>query len=248
MEDFGYLKYDQQGKASVIIKKSLIIGAVLLSILCFFYVAVSAYYFIYHEENSDIKIVRSPKIPVKVKEDGSGDIVIRDLDKAVYNNIIGGKEESLQSKDIKIVTAPANPISLDNVIEDGVINNSRIIKSAQEQKVVTYDLESNKDQIASSDVQEQSSALPDLSLSRVQIAALSSEKSANEYWFKLKKQYPKLFTDQLKPFIQKVDLGRRGVFYRLQIGNFSNQVQAEDFCIEFINKAGKSKADCIIVE
>ncbi len=78
--------------------------------------------------------------------------------------------------------------------------------------------------------------------------AMSSEKSAEEYWSRLKKEHSKLFTNNLKPFIKKVDLGKKGIFYRLQIGNFNSQIAAEDFCIEFINKAQKNRVDCIIVE
>jgi cell division septation protein DedD len=84
-------------------------------------------------------------------------------------------------------------------------------------------------------------------MSRVQVAALSSKNSAVEYWSRLKKSYPSLLSN-LNYFTSEVNLGKKGTFYRLQIGNFKNQVDAEEFCRKFISQSGKSKADCIIVE
>ncbi|MFT7088169.1 MAG: hypothetical protein ACJAZX_001624, partial [Rickettsiales bacterium] len=84
-------------------------------------------------------------------------------------------------------------------------------------------------------------------VSRVQVAALSSKISADSYWKKLNKNYANLFSG-LKYFIIEVNVASKGTFYRLQIGNFRNQVEAENFCRKFISKAGKSKSDCIIVE
>ena len=51
-----------------------------------------------------------------------------------------------------------------------------------------------------------------------------------------------------KYFIEEADLGRRGVFYRLQIGDFFNQIDAEEFCTRFVSQAQKTRSDCIIVE
>jgi hypothetical protein len=82
---------------------------------------------------------------------------------------------------------------------------------------------------------------------RVQVAAMTSKEAAQDNWKKLNRLYPDLFGD-FKPFIEKVDLGKRGIFYRLQVGNFFNQVEAEEFCSRYVAKAQKSRADCIVVE
>lgn len=80
---------------------------------------------------------------------------------------------------------------------------------------------------------------------RVQIAALNSKNAAEEYWKKISGS--RLFSG-LKPFTEEVNLGKRGIFYRLQVGNFSDQVEGEDFCKKYITQSGKTKADCIVVE
>ena len=82
---------------------------------------------------------------------------------------------------------------------------------------------------------------------RIQVAAVTSKKSAEEYWRKIRDSNPRLFSG-LKPFTEEVNLGKRGIFYRLQIGNFSDQVDAEEFCSHYTSQMGKSKADCIVVE
>lgn len=81
---------------------------------------------------------------------------------------------------------------------------------------------------------------------RVQVAALTSKKSADEYWRKISKNSD--LVSGLKPFTEEVDLGKKGVFFRLQIGNFSDQVEADDFCKKYTLQMHKSKADCIVVE
>ncbi|MFM7620791.1 MAG: SPOR domain-containing protein [Alphaproteobacteria bacterium] len=82
---------------------------------------------------------------------------------------------------------------------------------------------------------------------RVQIAAMSSKELAEDQWKRLLRTHPNLFVN-LRSAIQKVDLGKRGIFYRLQIGEFFNQIEAENFCQKYISQAQKTRADCIVVE
>ncbi|GDX35706.1 hypothetical protein LBMAG18_02170 [Alphaproteobacteria bacterium] len=82
---------------------------------------------------------------------------------------------------------------------------------------------------------------------RVQIAAMSSKELAEDQWKRLLRTHPNLFVN-LRSAIQKVDLGKRGIFYRLQIGEFFNQIEAESFCQKYIAQVQKTRADCIVVE
>ena len=82
---------------------------------------------------------------------------------------------------------------------------------------------------------------------RVQIAAMSSKSVAEANWQKLKTEHGKIF-NKLKPFIEEINLGKKGSFYRLQVGNFFNQIEADEFCVKYINATQKNKADCIVVE
>ena len=76
---------------------------------------------------------------------------------------------------------------------------------------------------------------------------MTSVKSAEDYWVKLNEAYSRLLSS-LDPYIEEVDLGKRGTFYRLQVGTFYNQIEAEEFCNKYVAKTHKTRADCIIVE
>jgi hypothetical protein len=76
---------------------------------------------------------------------------------------------------------------------------------------------------------------------------MSSKEGCEEYFKKLNRLYPNIFS-RTKYYIEQADLGKRGIFYRLQIGDFFNQVDAEEFCAGFISQTQKSRSECIIVE
>jgi len=82
---------------------------------------------------------------------------------------------------------------------------------------------------------------------RVQLAAMSKKQTAEEIWKGVNNAHHSLFKG-LKPIIEEVDLGRRGIFYRLQIGYFFNQIEAESFCNKYIIQTQRNRADCIVVE
>jgi len=82
---------------------------------------------------------------------------------------------------------------------------------------------------------------------RVQLAAMSKKQTAEEIWKGVSSANSSLFKG-LKPIIEEVDLGRRGIFYRLQIGYFFNQIDAESFCNKYIIQTQRNRADCIVVE
>lgn len=77
---------------------------------------------------------------------------------------------------------------------------------------------------------------------RVQLVALRSEEAALAEWDKLKKANPDLFNG-LNPNVVRVDLGAKGVYYRLQVGPLAGEPQATDLC----EKAKSRKLGCIVV-
>lgn len=270
-EDFGYLKDEERNKMGIVTKRALLIGAVLFSISCFVYITINAYYFAYHDQNNNIKIVKSPDFDIKVVEEQDNSNV-SGIDKSVYDSIIGNKnliKENLNS--VKLVEPARMPVVSRN--NQDYLSTKDVAKNIQNKPpqninssgIVVFD--ANKDQTkdhAKNDVSvidfsnknkpynsettnDNANKKPEKGLSRVQVAALSSRNSAIDYWTRLKNKSPRLFSGY-NYFIQEVNLGARGTFYRLQIGNFRNQVEAEKFCTQFISQTGKSRADCIIVE
>lgn len=289
-EDFGYLKNEEQNRATIIAKKSLLLGSVLFSISCFIYITVNAYYFAYHDKESDVRVIKSPVDPIKVMEESEG-VGIKDMDKTIYDNIVGNrnlaKENFNNVKVIEQVNTPSvkkhnpdltkenltnninnqSPSSSKRSTSEIVVDNSQSNKSNDQMMVYNANDKNNSNQ-KNAQKNAQENVVNDASLtskkdnkiaekppvnnsikglSRVQVAALTSRNSAVEYWNKLGKTYPNLLS-RLNYFISEVNLGKKGTFYRLQIGNFRSQVDAEEFCRKFISQSGKSKSDCIIVE
>lgn len=75
----------------------------------------------------------------------------------------------------------------------------------------------------------------------VQVAAQRSESEAQATWQVLQQRYPSILGAQ-QASIRRYDLGQRGVFYRAQVGPFSNRAQASEIC-QSLKAAG---GDCVI--
>jgi len=271
MEDFGYQKDGEQNKVPAPIKKVFLIGATIVSIACFIYITISAYYFVYEDNNnSDIETIKAPEGPIKVIEDKqqAANSDNTQIDRTIYEDIFGNKKNAAKIVNPKIRNAPepAIPPKINiqepdrRLIKDEATKAAEVKKPAQNNdKIVVYS-DQNKQEKPSTDlltkqngetknaetavkaaVQNKKRAV------RVQVAAMTSKAAAEEYWDKLNHLYPSLFSG-LKSFSEEVNLGKRGIFFRLQIGNFFNQVDAEEFCTRYVAQAKKTRADCIVVE
>lgn len=256
-------------------KKPLKVISLIASIVFFALITISAYYFTTRGQSGQIEIVKSPDFEIKTRNkiDYSQ---IKNIDKTIYENIIGNKVDDLENRKIKIVESPQvaipeNPVRLDfgnNSSWDNDLPDidTKIAKNLPNQPLKNAEIvDPNAQKLAAQDrinspktaaIQSQKTAENNKetvnpkktkSYARVQLSALKSEESAYQYWLNLKKQYPAVFSS-VKYFIEKVDLGNKGIFYRLQVGNFRNQVDAEEFCIKFVAKTGRNKSECIIVE
>ncbi len=275
-EDFGYLKDEDQNRLGIIVKKSLLIGSVLFSIACFIYITINAYYFAYHDKGSNIKVIQSPPEPIKIIEENSAENAVKDIDKTIYDSIVGNKNLNRENlNQVRIIEKANTPIASSDArraiaaqeSSETDLSTNRPINDKQavapkinNSSMMVYDgaTGSAKTNINSNTTKkEQPSAQvfeakkdttkKERGLSRVQVAALTSKSAATDYWMKLKKSYPNILSN-LNYFISEVNLGSKGTFYRLQIGNFRSQVDAEEFCRKFLVQTAKSKSDCIIVE
>ncbi len=276
MEDFGYLK-DDNNRSGAIIKKAALIGATLFSISCFIYVTISAYNFIRADEkNRVIETIKSPPEPIKVVEEYKYDEINNQndgvkIDKEIYEDIFGNKKETLNSnpKHIRMQEEPVSPPpvinqqfqdeeELENLKEQKIINkNQKLLSESPEadknndSKIIVFSQNSGQNKDAQTLLNQRSQLNNDNNHKRrtvrVQIAAFNSKKLSQEYWQKLNHDYNNIFSG-LKYYIEEANLGKKGIFYRLQIGNFTNQIEAENFCNRFVLQTKKTRSDCIIVE
>ena len=78
---------------------------------------------------------------------------------------------------------------------------------------------------------------------RVQLAALRSRADAEAAWRRLKRANGDLLGD-LHAKIMRVDLGDRGVFYRLRAGPLASAAMASALC----SRLKAHKLDCLVVK
>jgi hypothetical protein len=75
----------------------------------------------------------------------------------------------------------------------------------------------------------------------VQVAATRSRALARSTFGDMQKKYPQLLSGR-DPLILRIDLGPKGIFYRVNIGGFENRGDAIEFCASLKN-AGQ---DCLV--
>lgn len=264
MEDFGYSKHQEQGSGNSILKKAFLLGATLFSLACFTYVTINAYYYIYSDKNNNIELIKAAADPIKVVEEEKHLNEMK-IDNSIYEDIFGNKKHREKEIKLRESAETAIPPKVKDVEEiekkpakDIAKNNQIIVYSDKKPEENNRDFLNAKpvrteSQIKNIEEKESAASKPVLTLNKqkklvkVQVAALTSRESANEYWKNLQNRHSSLLSS-LRPFIEQVDLGKRGIFYRLQIGNFSDQIRAEEFCNRYVAQAKKNRADCIVVE
>jgi hypothetical protein len=256
MEDFGYSRGNKEPDNLLVTKKFFLIAASLFSIACFIYITINAYYFIYQDNNANVETVKSPEEPIKITEEEKtvAEGGETEIDRSVYDDIFGNKKESLKNSTPKIRASvePAIPPKVKELPKEDLNEpaaNEAVKNEVKENK--TAEVKKSKKPIDINEttpkkVVKKKTATKKRSI-KVQLAAMTSAKLAEDYWVKLNESHSRLFSS-LDPYIEEVELGKRGTFYRLQVGVFFNQIEAEEFCNKYVAKAHKTRADCIIVE
>ena len=77
----------------------------------------------------------------------------------------------------------------------------------------------------------------------VQLAALKSQDDARPAWGRLQKAHTVLLSER-DLAIQEIDLGERGIFYRVQAGYFPGRASALELCTALKTRG----QDCLVVE
>jgi hypothetical protein len=278
MEDFGYLKDDNNNNSAIIKKAAMIGATLFSISCFIYVTISAYNFIRMDEKNRVIEMIKSPQEPIKVVEEYKYDEINNQnngikIDKEIYEDIFGNKKEALAAnpKHIRMQEEPASPPIIDQQFQDEeelenpqdqkIENSKTSTKQTTEAKIND---QSNKIIVFSQNNQQnkndqillgQTNKRSQLNTSdqhkkrtvRVQVAAFNSKTLSKEYWQKINHDYNNLLSG-LRYYIEEADLGKKGIFYRLQIGNFINQIEAENFCNRFVLQAKKTRSDCIIVE
>lgn len=82
---------------------------------------------------------------------------------------------------------------------------------------------------------------------KAQLIALKNQQQANNFIEQTKKKYGSILKN-LDIFMVKIDLREKGIFYRVQVGNFNTREDALRFCSEYIKLSNKNLTNCIVVK
>lgn len=83
---------------------------------------------------------------------------------------------------------------------------------------------------------------------RAQLVALKNRQQAVIFVEKTKKRYSNILKG-LELFITEINLNEKGIFYRVQVGNFKNKSDANSFCDDYRKYSSvKDLVNCIVVK
>jgi len=235
MEDFGFERGQTKEKVFFVSKKIFWASATLFSLACFLYITISSYSYFYNDKNSKIETITTSEKTLKSFENAGqkhDSDYSKQIDRAIYEDIFG-------SKNSKIVEVEPNKVKK---LSPPTLPPKKEVKKQTDNKT-TKVRKTNKYEEKELTIKAKKRSR----IVRVQIAAMTSKDGSRKAWNDFQKKYPDLFKG-LTPYVQEVDLGKRGVFYRLQAGEFFNQLEAEKFCEKYVSSSKKSRSDCIIVE
>ncbi len=246
MEDFGYKKQSLNNNN---LKKKFFFLAAVISFGLFFWIVLNAYHFISNNNPKEIPIIKATSTIIKTQKPTSPEE--SNNNNSIYEDILQKKAENINNyQAVKAIDTAKQPSPIDE-------NNQKSSKITNEisEKILKTDLEKStktatqqiKPNINSTEKNINKTLKNEKNnIIKVQVAAMSSLDLAEEYWQKISKNQAKILKNY-HHFIEKIDLNNKGILFRLKIGDFTNQSEAEEFCQQFIFHSKKTKADCIIL-
>ena len=204
-------------------------------------------------------IIKPKEGPTKVRPDHPGGMKVPNRDKEVFDRfnkrssrpkieiILGAPEEPLRPRNSKAQKSEKkrskgqSKRSMIQQPENILIKNKTSIEGSRKNEATT--------QAPAITTNNESKARPEKGASKqkkfykVQLASLRSKSSAQDAWRLIKKKNSKLM-EKLSLNIERKDLGgSRGVYFRLQAGPISTQMEAQALCA----KLKARKVSCIVV-
>jgi hypothetical protein len=233
MEDFGYKKQKKNTNNGNVKKKLL---AIVLSFAVFFWIVIKSYYFINNTNLNQIETIKAEVSNIKVQKPIEAEM----NNNSIYEDILQKKGENIDNYQTATNIQNINKPSKINETENNNLDQKHAFKQQEKpQKKLPIKPQAPKEKL--------SEKLRESNFIKVQIAALSSFESAEEYWQKIANNQAKILKNY-QHFIETIDLHNKGILFRLKIGDFSSKNEAENFCQQFILQSKKTKADCIILD
>jgi cell division protein FtsN len=199
-------------------------------------------------------IITAEQGPIRIQPENPGGVEVPDQDKLIYERIAGAETEPTESglaappetpQDIPasepaVVEGSTAPLESpgaaeegDNVLAADVATAAPSAEQVAAEKAAKEQAAAITSEIEAIDPGAADAAAASASATSgafvVQIGAFKEDSEAAGQWQAFKKKNADL-TGSLKPDIKRVDLGAKGVWYRLRVGPFETKQNAVAFC------------------
>ena len=234
-----------------IYQKQILTVILVLTVLLFCFILYKSYKISKIKENTDIlPVIQAKTDNIKIKNNTKLEMpeinsfygTVDNLEDAI-NIIDDGMSIHSGGKDITD--------ELNNTIND-IINNVK--PKTEEQAEVVVD-ESIKTVVINEEVKNKSNneittikeTDNDRLYYKAQLIALKNKQQAYNFIGVTKKECGSLLK-HLDIFIFEINLGDKGIFYRVQVGNFNTRADALRFCNEYLKITTRDLTNCMVVK
>lgn len=230
---------------NIIYKKYLITFISLIITILFCFIIYKSYK-ISKQDIDSLPIIKSDVEVVKIKNDNS-ELEEIDVNSFYMDETISKDKLERQSLNNKI-----NDITTES-IKTEIVDNETMKNKPEENVSNNTDIHINKNiknlivNEKQDDVVTETDSLNNDDFYKAQLIALKNQQQAKNFIEQTKKKYYNLLKN-LDIFIMKIDLKEKGVFYRVQVGNFNTKSDAVNFCKEYIKIGNKNITNCIVVK
>ncbi|MCF6214790.1 MAG: SPOR domain-containing protein [Emcibacter sp.] len=192
--------------------------------------------------NGPVPVVRADNSVIKVKPENPGGMEVLNQDKNVFNRVTSGETEHDES----LGASAELPLDRPKIKTPEIKMTEKIVDTT----IVASPKENNQDEnlVVKPESVAQSVAAIAPSVKGgtdgflVQLGAFGKKETAEQLWEKLKNDNPALLSG-LSPDVMMIDLGKKGVLYRLRGGLVTSREQADNICAGLKTK----KQACIVM-
>jgi hypothetical protein len=190
--------------------------------------------------DGNIIVINADNEEIKTKPSDPGGMVVDNMDRVIYDTIDGYKQN--EEPEVKILPTPEEPIDKTKLVEaskESPTENDkieeRIIIDTKVDIVENKTIDKEEEEYIKPVVKAQTSKkLQELANQqengfKIQLASFRSKTDAQKEWDNLSRKFPKLISKYKHSIVSK-NIEGKGIFYRLHVGSFNSESEAQKTC------------------
>ena len=232
-----------------IYQKQILTVILILTVLLFCFILYKSYKISKIKENIDIlPVIQAKTDNMKIKNNTK--IEMPEINS--FYGTVDNLEDAINIIDDGMsIHTNTNDITdeLNNTINDIVNNKQNTTKEEVviDQSIKTVIINEDDNNKKSEKITTIKETENDRSYFKAQLVALKNKQQAHNFIETTKKQCNSLLKS-LNIFIFEIDLGEKGIFYRVQVGNFNTRADALRFCNEYLKITTGDLTNCMVVK